>query len=41
MKKQYQQPTTIAMAMEPCSILCASGGFINVNSDPLNGGVGA
>ena len=30
MKKQYQQPTTEALVMEPSSILCASS-FIDQN----------
>ena len=28
MKKQYQQPMTIAMTMEPRTVLCSSG-FVN------------
>ena len=34
MKKQYQQPTTEALKMEPSSILCASS-FVDPN--PENG----
>ena len=29
MKKQYQQPVTIAMTMEPRTVLCSSSGFVS------------
>ena len=37
MKKQYQQPTTEALTMEPSSILCASGFIDSTPGDDLWG----
>lgn len=38
MKKQYQQPTTEALTMEPASILCASMYTDSHPGDDLIGG---